>query len=135
MVITRAEPLGIEIVEADLTQGLPDGEFFGVLAQLPGASGRVVDHAAMIAEAHERGALVAVGADLLAMTLLTPPGDRVPMRASAPPSASVSRWASAARMRVTSRSHSKHARRFPDAWSASRWTRTETRHTDWRCDA
>ncbi len=33
--ITRAEPLGIEIVEADLTQGLPDGEFFGVLAQLP----------------------------------------------------------------------------------------------------
>lgn len=76
VVITRAEPLGIEIVEADLTQGLPDGEFFGVLAQLPGASGRVVDHAAMIAEAHERGALVAVGADLLAMTLLTPPGEQ-----------------------------------------------------------
>ncbi|WP_114723592.1 aminomethyl-transferring glycine dehydrogenase [Rhodococcus sp. AG1013] len=76
VVITRAEPLGIEIVEADLTQGLPDGEFFGVLAQLPGASGRVVDHSAMIAEAHERGALVAVGADLLAMTLLTPPGEQ-----------------------------------------------------------
>ncbi|WP_031936658.1 aminomethyl-transferring glycine dehydrogenase [Prescottella defluvii] len=75
VVMTRAEPLGIEIVEADLTQGLPDGEFFGVLAQLPGASGRVVDHAEMIAAAHERGALVAVGADLLAMTLLTPPGE------------------------------------------------------------
>ncbi|MDH6678578.1 glycine dehydrogenase [Rhodococcus sp. LBL1] len=72
---TRAEPLGIEIVEADLTQGLPDGEFFGVLAQLPGASGRVVDHSAMIAAAHECGALVAVGADLLALTLLTPPGE------------------------------------------------------------
>ncbi|WP_280763954.1 aminomethyl-transferring glycine dehydrogenase [Prescottella agglutinans] len=72
---TRAEPLGIEIVEADLTQGLPDGEFFGVLAQLPGASGRVVDHSALIAAAHERGALVAVGADLLALTLLTPPGE------------------------------------------------------------
>ncbi len=75
IVVTRAEPLGIEIVEADLTQGLPDGEFFGVLAQLPGASGRVVDHSATIAAAHERGALVAVGADLLALTLLTPPGE------------------------------------------------------------
>jgi len=75
IVVTRAEPLGIEIVEADLTHGLPDGEFFGVLAQLPGASGRVVDHSAMIEAAHERGALVAVGADLLALTLLTPPGE------------------------------------------------------------
>ncbi|WP_305091487.1 aminomethyl-transferring glycine dehydrogenase [Prescottella sp. R16] len=75
IVVTRAEPLGIEIVEADLTQGLPDGDFFGVLAQVPGASGRVVDHAATIAAAHDRGALVAVGADLLALTLLTPPGE------------------------------------------------------------
>ncbi len=72
---TRATPLGIELVEADLTQGLPEGEFFGVLAQVPGASGRVVDHGALIAAAHARGALVAVGADLLALTLLTPPGE------------------------------------------------------------
>ncbi|MDQ2721828.1 MAG: aminomethyl-transferring glycine dehydrogenase [Actinomycetota bacterium] len=74
---TRAEPLGIELVEADLTAGeLPDGEFFGVLAQLPGASGRVVDHTAMITAAHERGALVAVAADLLALCLLSPPGEQ-----------------------------------------------------------
>ena len=74
---TRAEPLGIELVEADLAAGeLPDGEFFGVLAQLPGASGRVVDHTAMIIAAHERGALVAVAADLLALCLLTPPGEQ-----------------------------------------------------------
>ncbi len=74
---TRAEPLGIELVEADLAAGeLPDGEFFGVLAQLPGASGRVVDHTAMITAAHERGALVAVAADLLALCLLTPPGEQ-----------------------------------------------------------
>ncbi|TXG92724.1 glycine dehydrogenase (aminomethyl-transferring) [Rhodococcus rhodnii] len=72
---TRAVPLGIEVVEADLTRGLPDGEFFGVLVQLPGASGRIVDWAAVVEEAHERGALVAVGADLLALTLLTPPGE------------------------------------------------------------
>ncbi len=72
---TRAEPLGIEIVTADLTQGLPDGEFFGVVTQLPGASGAVVDWSALVAQAHERGALIAIGADLLALTLLTPPGE------------------------------------------------------------
>ncbi|MBX7434637.1 aminomethyl-transferring glycine dehydrogenase [Mycobacterium sp. Y57] len=72
---TRAEPLGIEIVTADLRQGLPDGEFFGVVVQLPGASGSVVDWSALVEQAHDRGALVAVGADLLAMTLITPPGE------------------------------------------------------------
>lgn len=74
---TRAEPLGIEIVEADLAGGaLPEGDFFGVLLQAPGASGRIVDWTAVISAAHERGALVAVGADLLAMTLITPPGEQ-----------------------------------------------------------
>ncbi|MFE3445716.1 aminomethyl-transferring glycine dehydrogenase [Nocardia sp. NPDC059180] len=73
---TRAEPLGIEIVEADLSGGqLPDGDFFGVLAQVPGASGRIVDVAPIIEAAHARGALVAVGADLLALTLITSPGE------------------------------------------------------------
>jgi glycine dehydrogenase len=72
---TRAEPLGIEIVTADLRDGLPDGEFFGVIAQLPGASGRITDWSALVSEAHDRGALVAIGADLLALTLITPPGE------------------------------------------------------------
>ncbi|QEN14140.1 aminomethyl-transferring glycine dehydrogenase [Mycolicibacterium sp. ELW1] len=72
---TRAEPLGIEIVTADLRNGLPDGEFFGVIAQLPGASGRVTDWSKLVEQAHERGALVALGADLLAMTLIAPPGE------------------------------------------------------------
>jgi glycine dehydrogenase len=76
---TRAEPLGIEIVTADLRCGLPNlpdgGEFFGVIAQLPGASGRITDWSALVSEAHDRGALVAIGADLLALTLLTPPGE------------------------------------------------------------
>ncbi|OMC08268.1 glycine dehydrogenase (aminomethyl-transferring) [Mycolicibacter heraklionensis] len=72
---TRAEPLRIEIVTADLREGLPDGDFFGVIVQLPGASGRITDWSALIEAAHERGAMVAVGADLLACTLLTPPGE------------------------------------------------------------
>ncbi|MCX2754836.1 aminomethyl-transferring glycine dehydrogenase [Gordonia sp. 4N] len=78
---TRAEPLGIEVVEASLHPdlpgcGLPDGDFFGVILQVPGASGRIVDGTAIVDAAHERGALVAAGADLLAMTLVTPPGEQ-----------------------------------------------------------
>ena len=64
---TRAEPLGIEIVEADLSQGpagLPDGEFFGALLAYPGASGAVRDHEAVIAAVHERNAMAVVSADL-----------------------------------------------------------------------
>ncbi|UGT61520.1 aminomethyl-transferring glycine dehydrogenase [Nocardia asteroides] len=74
---TRAEPLGFEIVTTDLAGGeLPDGDFFGALVQTPGASGRIVDWTALITAAHERGALVAAGADLLAATLVTPPGEQ-----------------------------------------------------------
>ncbi len=72
---TRAKPLGIEIVTADLRDGLPEGEFFGVIVQLPGASGRITDWTAVVQETHDRGALVAIGADLLALTLVTPPGE------------------------------------------------------------
>ncbi len=72
---TRAEPLGIEIVTAELRDGLPEGEFFGVIAQLPGASGRVTDWSKLVEQAHERGALIALGADLLALTLIAPPGE------------------------------------------------------------
>jgi len=72
---TRAEPLGIEIVTADLRDGLPEGEFFGVIAQLPGASGRITDWSELVGQAHDRGALVAIGADLLSLTLVAPPGE------------------------------------------------------------
>ncbi len=72
---TRAEPLGIELVTADLRDGLPDGDFFGVIAQTPGASGRITDWSELVEQAHGRGALVALGADLLACTLVVPPGE------------------------------------------------------------
>ncbi|WP_285734300.1 aminomethyl-transferring glycine dehydrogenase [Nocardiopsis sp. ATB16-24] len=72
---TRAEPLGIDIVVADLAQGLPEGETFGVLVQYPASSGVVRDHSSLIAQAHERGALAVVAADLLALTLLRSPGE------------------------------------------------------------
>ncbi|GLZ12716.1 glycine dehydrogenase (decarboxylating) [Actinomadura sp. NBRC 104425] len=72
---TRAVPLGIEVVTADLSGGLPDGDFFGVLLQYPGASGAVRDLAPVAEQAHARGAQVVVAADLLALTLLRPPGE------------------------------------------------------------
>jgi glycine dehydrogenase len=75
VVQTRAEPLDIDIVVADLTAGLPDGDLFGLLLQYPGTSGAVRDQAALVEEAHARGAVVTVAADLLALTLLRPPGE------------------------------------------------------------
>ncbi|MGI8722102.1 MAG: aminomethyl-transferring glycine dehydrogenase [Geodermatophilaceae bacterium] len=72
---TRARPLGLDVVVADLSAGLPAGEYFGVLVQYPGASGAVVDHAALVAGAHERGMVVVAAADLLALTVLRPPGE------------------------------------------------------------
>ncbi len=75
VVRTRAEPLGVPVVVADLSRGLPEGDFFGVLVQYPGSSGALRDWRPVVEQAHERGALVAVAADLLALTLLRPPGE------------------------------------------------------------
>jgi glycine dehydrogenase len=72
---TRAEGMNIEIVVADLTDGLPEGELCGVLVQYPGASGRILDPRRVIEQAHERNALAVVAADLLALTVLEAPGE------------------------------------------------------------
>jgi glycine dehydrogenase len=76
---TRARPAGVEVLVADLADGIPaeaaERGVFGVLLQYPGASGRVRDLRPVIERAHELGAVVAVAADLLALTLLTSPGD------------------------------------------------------------
>ena len=72
----RAEALGFEVEVADLSLGLPDGVINGVVLQQPGVSGRVWDHSEVIAAAKERGALVTVAADLLSLTLITPPGEQ-----------------------------------------------------------
>ncbi|MER5554030.1 aminomethyl-transferring glycine dehydrogenase [Streptomyces sp. NPDC002793] len=76
---TRAEPTGVEVVVADLAEGIPaeiaERGVFGVLLQYPGASGAVRDIKPVIDQAHELGAIVSVAADLLALTLLTSPGE------------------------------------------------------------
>ena len=72
---TRAEPLGIELRVAPVTAETSFAGVFGVLLQYPGASGEVRDLAPVIAAAHAAKATVTVAADILALTLLKPPGE------------------------------------------------------------
>ena len=74
VVATRAEAMGYELQTWRAGTPLP-AQFFGLLLQYPGASGAVRDLTSEIATAHEAGALVAVAADLLALSLLKPPGE------------------------------------------------------------
>ncbi|WP_051342810.1 aminomethyl-transferring glycine dehydrogenase [Pseudonocardia spinosispora] len=75
----RVEPLGIDIAVTDLwADGLSitdDTPLLGVVLQNPGAGGAVRDISGLVTEAKERGALVTVVCDLLALTLVTPPGE------------------------------------------------------------
>ena len=84
VVETRSVPLGLDVVVADLTavttvdelrSAAGDREVFGVLVQYPGADGTIADWRALTEAAHEVGALVTAAADLLALTLLTSPGE------------------------------------------------------------
>jgi glycine dehydrogenase len=73
---TRAEPIGIEIVVGDhRTFDVTDARFYGMMLQYPASNGEVFDYSALIAAAKENGLQVVVAADLLALTLLTPPGE------------------------------------------------------------
>jgi len=71
---TRAEALGIDLLEADLSAGLPEGEFAGAIVGYPGSDGRVVDPSPVIDAVHEQGGLAVVVSDPLALVLLTSPG-------------------------------------------------------------
>jgi glycine dehydrogenase len=78
VVITRAKPLGITVVEIDsghVARDGYDGEFFGALLQYPDTTGEIVDYSKFATYAHERGALVIAATDLLALTLLKAPGE------------------------------------------------------------
>ena len=72
---TRAEPLGIEVVVGDEREIDDASAYFGALLQYPGADGDIFDYRELVERFHAANALVAVAADLLALTLLTPPGE------------------------------------------------------------
>lgn len=72
----RAEPLGIEVVVGDHNDlDVTDEELFGMLLQYPGTDGSVEDYSDLIEAAHEHNVQSVVAADLLSLTLLTPPGE------------------------------------------------------------
>jgi len=75
VVLARAEPLGIEVRIGPVDETLGGAAPFGVLLQYPDERGLVRDLAPTIQRAHEAGARVAVGADLLALALVTPPAE------------------------------------------------------------
>ncbi|MDE0463655.1 MAG: aminomethyl-transferring glycine dehydrogenase, partial [Caldilineaceae bacterium] len=71
----RAEPLGYQVIVGDHETYRPDSDTFGILLQYPDTEGTIADFRNLVEEAHAAGALVVVATDLLALTLLTPPGD------------------------------------------------------------
>ena len=71
----RAEMLGIPFVITDFSEGLPEGDLYGVVLAYPGNEGEIRDIEPLIKAAKERNALVTVVADLLALTLLKSPGE------------------------------------------------------------
>jgi glycine dehydrogenase len=75
VVQSRAEPLGLSVELVDLSAIDFSPRHFGLLLQYPDDGGRVEDLRALIDRAHEAGVLVAVATDLLALTLLVPPGE------------------------------------------------------------
>src|SRR5437762_4267501 len=76
VVRTRAAPFGIEVIVGDPASFDPAREkVFGALLQYPATDGAVRDPRKFIERAHAQGALVVVAADILALTLLTPPGE------------------------------------------------------------
>jgi glycine dehydrogenase len=128
---SRAEPLGIDLRISPAQDMRVASDVFGILLQYPDESGLVQDLTALIARAHDAGALVAVGTDLLSLAVLTPPGEMgadvvfgnaqrfgVPLGYGGPTPPSLRR------ARPTSG-------RLPDASSASRRTSMGARRTEW----
>jgi glycine dehydrogenase len=74
VVQTRADSLGIKLIVGDVAQPLPR-DICGVLVQYPTTDGRIVDYSDVVKHAHAAGALVVFAADLLALTLIKPPGE------------------------------------------------------------
>jgi glycine dehydrogenase len=75
VLVTRAVPVGIEIVEGDYATAAIDTTYFGAIVQYPNDKGSVEDYRNFINNVHAAGAFVVMATDLLALTLLTPPGE------------------------------------------------------------
>lgn len=75
VILTRAEPLNIQVIVGNPKTDLQADDVFGVLLQYPGVSGQINDYREVIDAVHAHKGLVAMAADILALTLLTSPGE------------------------------------------------------------
>ncbi len=75
VLVTRAEPLGIELVRGDYAKARIDETYFGALVQYPNAEGNIPDYRSFIRQVQAAGGFIVMATDLLALTLLTPPGE------------------------------------------------------------
>jgi glycine dehydrogenase len=75
VLFTRAVPVGIEIVYGNYKDATIDSTYFGAIVQYPNDKGSIEDYRGFINRVHTAGGFVAMATDLLALTLLTPPGE------------------------------------------------------------
>ena len=75
VIITRAKPINIELVFGDYKKAQLDNSYFGAIVQYPNNAGSIEDYREFINQVHNVGGFVVMATDLLALTLLTPPGE------------------------------------------------------------
>ncbi len=75
VLLTRATPIGVELVHGDYKTASLDDSYFGAIVQYPNSIGSVEDHRDFINKVHAANGYVVMATDLLALTLLTPPGE------------------------------------------------------------
>lgn len=75
ILITRALPIGVELVFGDYKTATLDEQYFGSIVQYPNSNGQIEDYKKFIDHAHSVNSFVVMATDLLALTLLTPPGE------------------------------------------------------------
>ncbi|UAY54519.1 aminomethyl-transferring glycine dehydrogenase [Arachidicoccus terrestris] len=75
VLVTRAKPVGIELVFGDYQNAGIDNSYFGALVQYPNSSGTIEDYRRFIEDVHYQGGYIVMATDLLALTLLTSPGE------------------------------------------------------------
>ena len=75
LLITRAEPLGIELKIGKFRETVAEANWFGAILQYPNSDGEIVDYSGFIKSVQEKGCKVAVATDLLALALIVPPGE------------------------------------------------------------
>ena len=75
VLVTRALPIGIQLVFGDYSTAQTDDSFFGAIVQYPNNNGSIEDYRNFIDHIHAKNGLVIMATDLLALTLLTPPGE------------------------------------------------------------